>query len=74
MNDDPSLRDLEVEVDADIELNAEGTPDEDNPGSPIDWMLDPVEAQEEAVDLRSLRGAIEALESDDRRNPGSTVS
>ncbi len=74
MTDDPSLRDLEVEVDADIELNAAGAPDEDDPGSPINWLLDPVEAQEEAIELQSLRGAIEALEGDDGRDPGSTVS
>lgn len=64
MTDDPFLRELEVEVDADIQLNAAGAPADDDPGSPNDWLLDPVEVQEEAVELRNLRGAIEALERD----------
>jgi hypothetical protein len=74
MNNDPFLRDLEVEVEADIELNAAGTPPEGDIGSPGEWLLDPVEVQQEAVDLRSLRGAIEALEGDPRQDPGATVS
>ena len=74
MNDDPVLRELEVEVEADIELNAAGTPPDDEIESPSEWLLDPVEVQEEAVDLRSLRGAIEALEGDPRQDPGATVS
>lgn len=74
MTDDPYLRELEVEVEADIELNAANASSEDDPGSPADWLLDPVEVQQEAVELQSLRGAIEALEGDDRPDPGSTVS
>ena len=74
MNDDPVLRALEVEVEADIELNAAGTPPEDDIGSPSEWLLDPVEAQQEAVDLQSLRGAIEVLEGDARQDPGTTLS
>jgi hypothetical protein len=64
MTDDPFLRELEVEVDADIRLNEAGTPPDGDPESPNDWLLDPVEVQAEAVELQNLRGAIEALESD----------
>ncbi|MFI5694489.1 hypothetical protein ACIA58_21740 [Kribbella sp. NPDC051586] len=59
---DPFLRDLEVEVEADIQLDAAGAvPDDDE----TDWALDPYEAQAETADLNSLRGAIRALEGDD---------
>ena len=64
MGDDPLLRDLEVEVDADIELNAAGTQDYDDLGSPSEWLVDPVDAQAEAVELESLHGAIKTLEAD----------
>jgi hypothetical protein len=64
-NDEPSLQALEVEVDADIQLNAAGTPPEDDP----DWVLDPYEAQAETADLNSLRGAIEVLEGEDPPYP-----
>ncbi|MGY4770820.1 hypothetical protein ACXC9Q_28230 [Kribbella sp. CWNU-51] len=72
--DDPVLRGLEVEVDADLELIAASGVDENDPGPPGQWQSDPAEVQEEEVDLRSLRGAIEALEGDHRRDPGSTLS
>jgi hypothetical protein len=55
------LRELDVEVEADIELDAAGTPPADE--SPADWLLDPYEAQAESADLNSLHGAIEALET-----------
>jgi hypothetical protein len=74
MKDDPSLRALEVEVEADIELNAAGTPADGDLESPSEWLLDPVETQVEAVELQSLRGAIEALESDPRQGPGLSSS
>ena len=68
------LRGLEVEVDADLELIAASGVDEADPGPPGRWQFDPAEVQEEEVELRSLRGAIEALEADHGRDPGSTVS
>jgi hypothetical protein len=61
--DDPFLRELDVEVEADIRMNAAGTPPEDE--SPEEWLLDPFEVAVEATDLNSLHSAIEALESDD---------
>jgi hypothetical protein len=74
MTDDPFLRELEVEVDADIRLNAAGTPPDDDQESPGDWLLDPVEVQAEAVELQSLRGAIEALEGDPGQDLGPGLS
>jgi hypothetical protein len=60
--DNEFLRELDVEVEADIQLNAAGTPPEEE--SPSEWLLDPFEVQAEAADLNSLHGAIEALEGD----------
>lgn len=73
MSDDPSLQELEADVDADIRLNAAGTPDDDDLESPSEWLLDPVEAQEEAVELRSLHDAIEVLEGHDPDSPVSSA-
>jgi len=72
--DDPVLRDLEIEVDADLELIAASGVDEADPGPPGGWQFDPEEVQEEEVELRSLRGAIEALETDQGRDLGSAIS
>ena len=73
-SDEQYLQALEVEVDADIELNEANTPTEDDLGSPADWLLDPVEAQEEAVELHSLHDAIAVLEGDDESDGGSAIS
>ena len=59
--DSEFLHALDVEVEADIELNAAGTPPADQ--SPAEWLMDPFEVEAEAADLSSLRGAIEALET-----------
>ncbi|TDW21786.1 hypothetical protein [Kribbella kalugense] len=64
-NEEQFLRQLEVEVDADIQLNAAGTPPEDD----ADWLLDPYEAQAETADLHSLKAAIEVLEGEDQPYP-----
>ena len=55
------LRDLDVEVEEDIQLDASAVPPAEE--SPAEWLLDPYEAQAESADLNSLHGAIEALES-----------
>ncbi|HWD81562.1 MAG TPA: hypothetical protein VG497_21860 [Kribbella sp.] len=55
------LRELDREVEADIELNAAGTPPADE--SPAEWLTDPFEVEAEAADLNSLHSAIEALET-----------
>ncbi|WP_130385199.1 hypothetical protein [Kribbella sp. VKM Ac-2569] len=65
MGKDDFLRELAVEVQADIELDRAGTP----PGDEADWVLDPYEAQAETADLNSLHSAIEALETDSGSYP-----
>lgn len=74
MTNDPYLHALEAEVDADIELNAAGTQAVEDLESPSEWLLDPVEAQVEAIELQSLRGAIEALEGDPQQDLGPDLS
>jgi hypothetical protein len=65
MGKDDFLHELQVEVEADIELDRAGTP----PGDGPDWVLDPYEAQAEAADLNSLHSAIEALETESGSYP-----
>jgi hypothetical protein len=60
MSEQSQLSELEVEVEADIELSVDGG---ETYTSPEDWSSDPGELEYEAVELRSLRGAIEALEN-----------
>jgi hypothetical protein len=70
-NEEPRLRALELDVEADIELSVAG---EESYTSPADWSSDPGELEYEAVELRSLRGAIEALADDQGRDGESPVS
>ncbi|MGW7683200.1 hypothetical protein ACWGID_20875 [Kribbella sp. NPDC054772] len=70
--DDPFLRALDVEVEADIALNAAGTAPDDEP--PSEWLADPFEVEAEAADLNSLHGAIEALEGDSGVDPNVSSS
>lgn len=58
MSEPEFLHELDVEVEADLELRAAGMPPQ---GEAL--VLDPYEAEAEAADLRSLHGAIEALEA-----------
>jgi hypothetical protein len=66
------LRALEVEVDADIAMNAGGTPPADE--APAEWLEDPYELEAEAAGQRSLRGAIEVLEGGPEDAAGTAVS
>ncbi|WP_350275444.1 hypothetical protein [Kribbella sp. HUAS MG21] len=65
--DDPFLRKLDVEVEADMAMNAAGTPPDDE--DPAEWLMDPFEVEVEAADLNSLHSAIEALETDEGPYP-----
>lgn len=62
-DDKPFLHELEVEVEADLDLVASaGEPT----GSPAEWQYDPTDIEREEAGLRNLLGAVEALE--DRRD------
>ncbi|MBP2324959.1 hypothetical protein JOF56_005344 [Kibdelosporangium banguiense] len=62
MSEEAFLNDLEHNVEAELTM-AEGRLDEETSGEPIDeWLFDPADAQREEVGLRSLLGAVEAME------------
>ncbi|WBQ08147.1 hypothetical protein [Kribbella sp. CA-293567] len=58
--DEQFLGALEVEVDAGLAMIESGRPDP--AAAPAQWTDDPAEIEYEEASLRSLRGAIEALE------------
>ncbi|MEV8376176.1 hypothetical protein AB0P21_25775 [Kribbella sp. NPDC056861] len=58
--DEEFLGGLELEVDADLSMIESGRPDA--AAAVADWRDDPAEIEYEEASLRSLRGAIEALE------------
>jgi hypothetical protein len=69
--DEEFLGELGAEVD--VELTAIETSRPDESASPEQWLVDPAEIEYEEASLRSLRGAIEALEAGgDPTDPGRT--
>lgn len=57
------LHDLERTVEEELALAGGGRPQEESFGVPIEeWLIDPTDAQREEIGLRSLLGAVEALE------------
>jgi hypothetical protein len=58
----PALEELKAEVEADLELIANSRCGAASSGTPEEWVDDPEEVQVEETDLRSLLGAVEALE------------
>jgi hypothetical protein len=57
------LQNLQAEVEVEVTMAAASHPDEST-GGPADWLFDPAEAERDEVGLRSLLGAVEALEDD----------
>jgi hypothetical protein len=65
----PVLEELEAEVEADLALIANSRPDDAAaPETPDRWLDDPEEVQVEETDLRSLLGAVQALEAEPPRD------
>jgi len=61
--DNPSLRDLERTVRAELTLAESREPDVEAFSTPIeDWLFDPADAQRDEVALRSLLAAVETVE------------
>jgi hypothetical protein len=74
-DDGDFLHDLEIEVEAELHL-AESSRPEEVIELPVDeWPFDPTDVQREEIDLRSLLGAVKAIEDDaprhDDRSGGS---
>ena len=66
-SDNPVMHDLELEVDAELSLAESSSPED---GVPVaEWQFDPTEVEREEIGLRTLRDALEALESEPRHNP-----
>lgn len=64
--DEAFLHELEIDVRAEL-AQADTSLAGDQAGTPMDeWMFDPADAQREDVQLRSLLGAVEAVEDGDR--------
>jgi hypothetical protein len=70
----PVLDELAAEVEADLELIANSRPDGAEPETADQWLDDPEEVQVEETDLRSLLGAVEALQVDPPRDPGGAAA
>jgi hypothetical protein len=73
MSDKEFLHGLEVEVEAELDLAESSVSEEAAAVPPSEWQFDPADAEREAVELRSLLGAVEALETDPGqalRDPG----
>ncbi|MFE9694275.1 hypothetical protein [Micromonospora sp. NPDC005806] len=60
--DDDSLRELEAEVEAELAMAESSHPEEAIKLPVTEWLFDPADAQRDEVGLRSLLGAVEALE------------
>jgi hypothetical protein len=60
---DPALREVEFDVRAELTMAETSLPAEEAAEVPIDqWLFDPADVQREEAGLRSLLGAVEALE------------
>jgi hypothetical protein len=67
--DNAFLHELELNVRTELALAETGQPEEEAVSIPIDeWLSDPADAEHYEMALRSLLGAVEALE--DRSGPG----
>jgi hypothetical protein len=66
--DGDALRELEVEVEAELNLAEASRPEEIIGVPSSEWPFDPMDVQREEVGLRSLLGAVEAMEGDDHRD------
>jgi len=66
--DDEFMHGLEVEVAAELEIAESSHPEDAARTAVTEWQFDPAEAENYAVGLRSLLGAVEAVEEVERRN------
>jgi hypothetical protein len=68
--DNAFLRELERNVEAELTQVETSQPERELADTPIDeWLFDPADAQREEVGLRSLLGAVEAMEHGSRTGP-----
>ncbi|HEY0816565.1 MAG TPA: hypothetical protein VGE11_25075 [Pseudonocardia sp.] len=66
--DDAFLHDLEGTVRDELALADRSQPEDEPFGAPIEqWLFDPADVEREEIGLRSLLGAVEALEGTEHR-------
>jgi hypothetical protein len=78
MSDTPTdhnqlLHELEVDVEAGLAMAEASHPEEAFGVPAAEWLFDPTDVESEEIGLRSLHGAVEALEGDNRRNTSPDV-
>ncbi|TCO43643.1 hypothetical protein EV646_112220 [Kribbella antiqua] len=62
MTSDDFLRELEVEVEADLTLAESSSPEQDVVLPVEEWRYDPTDVQREEAGLQNLLGAVQAME------------
>jgi hypothetical protein len=62
MTSDDFLRELEVDVEADLTLAESSSPDQDAVLPVAEWQYDPTDVQREEAGLQNLLGAVRAME------------
>jgi hypothetical protein len=62
MTSDDFLRELEVEVEADLTLAESSSPEQDAVLPVEEWQYDPTDVQREEAGLQNLLGAVHAME------------
>jgi hypothetical protein len=62
------LSELEIEVKAELSLAESSGPDEVVGEASAEWLYESIDVHREEILLRSLLGAVEAIEGDDPRN------
>jgi hypothetical protein len=67
------LGELETEVKAELDLAESSGPGEVVGEASAEWLYESIEVQREEIGLRSLLGAVEAVEGDDPRNDERTA-
>jgi hypothetical protein len=71
-DDNAFLYTLELNVRAELTLAETSQPEEETDGAPIgEWLLDPADVQRYEVGLRTLLGAVEAMEDGSGPIPGT---
>ena len=67
------LRELELEVEAELDLAESSGPEEAVGEASAEWLYESIDVQREEIGLRSLLGAVEAIEGADLRNDDRTA-
>jgi hypothetical protein len=61
--DESTLHELEIEVEAELAIAASSNPEEAAGGPAVEWLYAQADAERQEAGLRSLLGAVEALET-----------